>query len=66
MLFVFSLGLGIPFVISAVLIDRLKGAFDLIKRNYRTINIISGVLLVVIGILTAVGLMGRFLSLLTF
>jgi len=66
MLFIYSLGLGIPFVASAVLIDRLKGAFDFIKRNYKVINIISGVLLIVVGILMATGLMGRLLSLLTF
>jgi len=65
MLFSFSLGLGIPFVASAVLIDRLKSTFDFIKRNYRIINLISGGLLVIVGILMATGLMGYFLSLLT-
>jgi cytochrome c-type biogenesis protein len=66
MLLCFSLGLGIPFVASAVLIDRLKSAFDFIKRNYRIINLISGGLLVIVGLLMATGLMGYFLSLLTF
>jgi len=66
MLLVFSLGLGIPFVASALLIDRLKGAFDFIKRNYRVINLVSGGLLVVVGLLMATGYMGYFLSLLTF
>ncbi|NLV59784.1 MAG: cytochrome c biogenesis protein CcdA [Clostridiales bacterium] len=66
MLLTFSLGLGIPFIASAVLIDRLKGAFDFIKRNYRVINLISGGLLVIIGLLMATGTMGYFLSLLTF
>lgn len=66
MLLSFSLGLGIPFVASAVLIDRMKNAFDFIKRNYRAINIISGGLLIIIGILMMFGMMGYFLSLLTF
>jgi cytochrome c-type biogenesis protein len=66
MLLSFSLGLGIPFVASAVLIDRLKFTFDFIKKNYRIINLVSGGLLVVVGILMATGLMGYFLSLLTF
>jgi len=66
MLFVYSLGLGIPFIASAVLIDRLKTAFDFIKNNYKIINIISGVFLVIIGILMATGLMGRFLFRITF
>jgi len=58
------LGLGIPFVLSAVLIDYLKSTFNWIKKNYKVINIVSGSLLVVIGILMATGMLGRFLSLL--
>jgi cytochrome c-type biogenesis protein len=66
MLLSFSLGLGIPFIASAILIDRLKSTFDFIKKNYRIINLISGGLLVVVGLMMATGLMGYFLSLLTF
>lgn len=66
MLLCFSLGLGIPFVASAILVDRLKATFDFIKRNYRLINLLSGGLLVVVGVLMATGMMGYFLTLLTF
>lgn len=66
MLLSFSLGLGVPFVASALLIDRLKSTFAFIKRNYRIINLISGAFLVVVGLLIATGLMGYYLSLLTF
>ncbi|MFZ2538099.1 MAG: cytochrome c biogenesis protein CcdA [Oscillospiraceae bacterium] len=66
MLLTFSLGLGIPFIVSAVLVDQLKSTFDFIKKNYKVINIISGGLLVIIGILMMTGYMGYFLSLLTF
>lgn len=65
MLLCYSVGLGIPFFISAILIDKLKGAFGVIKRHYRVINLVSGVLLVVVGLLMATGLFGRFLSLLS-
>lgn len=58
MLLCYSLGLGIPFVLSALLIDRLKTAFDFIKRHYSIINKVSGVLLIVIGILMATGKLG--------
>ena len=58
MLVLYSIGLGIPFVLSAFLIDKLKGLFDVIKRNYRTINIVSGGLLVVIGVMMMTGLFG--------
>ena len=65
MLLAYSLGLGIPFVLSAVLIDYLKATFDWIKKNYRMINIVSGSLLVFIGILMATGLLERFLGVLS-
>lgn len=65
MLLAYSLGLGIPFVLSAVLIDKLKSAFDWVKRNYRIINMVSGGLLILVGILMATGLLGRLLSLLS-
>jgi len=65
MLLFFSLGLGIPFLVSAVLIGKLKSAFDFIKKNYRIINLVSGGLLVIIGILMATGLMERYLSILS-
>ena len=64
MLLAYSLGLGIPFALSAVLIDYLKTAFNWIKKNYRVINTVSGGLLVLIGILMATGTLGRLLSLL--
>ena len=65
MLLAYSLGLGIPFVLSAVLIDYLKSAFHWIKKNYRMINIISGCLLILIGVLMATGTLGILLSLLS-
>lgn len=65
MLLCYSLGLGIPFVLSAVLIDKLKGAFGFIKKNYEIINRICGLFLIVIGISMATGVLGRFLTLLS-
>lgn len=62
MLLCYSLGLGIPFLFSAVLIDKLKSAFDWIKGHYDGINKICGGLLVAVGILMATGLLGRFLT----
>ena len=65
MLLCYSLGLGVPFVLSAVLIDSLKSAFDFIKRSYKVINVICGLLLVVIGIMMATGTLGRLLAILS-
>lgn len=66
MLLVYSLGLGIPFILSAVLIDTLKSTFNFIKRNYKVINIISGTILIIIGILMMTGYLNKVLALLTF
>jgi len=65
MLLAYSLGLGLPFLLSAVLIDYLRSAFDWIKRNYGIINKICGTLLILIGILMATGTLGRLLTLLS-
>lgn len=55
MLVCFSLGLGIPFIISALLIEQLKIAFDFIKRHYQMVNRIAGIFLILIGILMMTG-----------
>ena len=62
MLLGYSLGLGIPFLISAVLIDNLKSAFLFIKKNYYIINVICGIFLIIVGIGMASGVLGRLLS----
>lgn len=65
MLLAYSLGLGIPFILSALLIDYLKSAFQWIKAHYRAINMVSGTLLVLIGVLMATGTLGRLMNLLS-
>lgn len=65
MLLAYSLGLGVPFLLSALLIDKLKSAFDWIKAHYQIINAISGGLLILIGVLMATGTLGRLLALLS-
>ena len=62
MLLCYSLGLGVPFLVSAVLIDQLKGAFTFIKRNYAVVNKVCGGLLVAVGVLMATGLLTKVLN----
>lgn len=64
MLFVYSMGLGIPFFISALLLDRLKGTFQFIKKHYVWINRIAGIFLIIVGISMMTGWFGRLLSVL--
>ena len=65
MLLCYSLGLGIPFLLSAVLIDKLKGAFNWIKAHYDVVNKICGGALVLVGIFMATGTLGRLLRILS-
>ncbi|MBQ8188903.1 MAG: redoxin domain-containing protein [Lachnospiraceae bacterium] len=59
MLVCYSIGLGVPFIISALLIDKLKHAFQVIKNHYKAINICAGVFLVAIGLfMVAEGISG--------
>ena len=64
MLLCYSVGLGIPFLFSAVLIDRLKTAFQWIKTHYDIINKVCGAALVLVGIAMATGMLGKLLALL--
>lgn len=50
LLLCYSIGLGIPFIISSILIEKLKKVFSWIKENYKLINTISGIFLIIIGI----------------
>ena len=57
----YALGLGIPFLISAMLLERLRSAFGWIKAHYTIINRICGLFLIVIGVLMATGILGSVL-----
>lgn len=50
LILVYSLGLGIPFIISAALLEKLKEVFNFIKEHYNIIKRISGVILIIMGI----------------
>jgi len=63
LLMVYSLGLGVPFVFSAVLLDRLKNVFSWIKKHYKVINIICGVFLIIVGVCMMCGLLSKLMAL---
>ena len=62
LLALYALGLGIPFVLSAVLIDQLKGAFAFVKRHYRAFNMICGAFLILSGVAMATGWLNRLMT----
>jgi cytochrome c-type biogenesis protein len=53
--FVYGLGLGIPFLIVAALLQRAVGVLGFFKRNARMVTRIGGALLVLVGVLEATG-----------
>lgn len=60
LLLCYSLGLGIPFAVSGVMLDRLSGTFNFIKKHYNIINKICGIFLIIIGVCMCFGLMTKF------
>ncbi len=55
LILLYSLGLGIPFIVSSVLIDRMKSLFQFIKKHFDVVRKVSGVILIVMGIYTFLG-----------
>jgi cytochrome c-type biogenesis protein len=55
LLAVYSLGLGIPFLLTSLAINQFFGAAKRIRRYYHAIELASGALLVVIGLLIMTG-----------
>jgi cytochrome c-type biogenesis protein len=64
LLSIYSAGLGIPFLIAAVGMETFLGFSNLLKRHFRTVEIISGVLLIFVGILVLSNDLSRINSLL--
>jgi cytochrome c-type biogenesis protein len=58
LLLFYSLGLGIPFVLVAVMFGRLRGLMKWLQRHSLTINRVAGVMLVIVGVLIATGRLG--------
>ena len=52
----YCLGLGLPFLVTAVAFRRVSGAWTALRRHQRGLQVAGGVLLVGIGVLLATGL----------
>jgi cytochrome c-type biogenesis protein len=55
LLAVYSAGLGIPFLITALAFSRMTTAFAVVKRHYAAIMAVAGALLIVMGVLILTG-----------
>ena len=55
LLAVYSAGLGIPFVVTALAFSRMTTAFEAVKRHYTAIMAVAGGILIAMGILILTG-----------
>jgi len=51
LLTLYSLGLGIPFILSAIAISAFLSSFNKLKRHFKAIKIMSGIILIIMGVL---------------
>lgn len=56
---VYALGLGIPFLLTALALDQMQGVFRRLQRNMRVVEQFSGVFLILIGVLVFSGRLER-------
>lgn len=62
LLFTYSLGLGVPFILIGLGVGRLMGALDVLKRHHDAISFASGLVMALIGILLISGAWVRVMS----
>jgi len=59
LLLAYSLGIGLPLLLTALATSALLGVFERVKRAFRVVEIVGGVLLIVVGVLLITGYLHR-------
>ena len=59
LLLAYSIGLGIPFILTAAMLDSAKGLLKRLNRSMGTIKLVSGLFLIGVGILVATNQLQR-------
>jgi cytochrome c-type biogenesis protein len=59
LLAVYSLGLGVPFLLTSLGLNQFLAFYGRFKRHFRALEIVSGVLVVAIGVLIVTGSLSR-------
>ena len=57
-LIIYSLGLGIPFILTGLLTNKVLSIFSFIKKHYKIIEIISGIFVIALGLIILTDKMG--------
>lgn len=55
LLILYSVGLGLPFILLAVAFDRVRGSLEWLRRNSRKVEIVGGLMLVAVGTMFVTG-----------
>jgi cytochrome c-type biogenesis protein len=59
LLLVYSIGLGVPFILAAVAFERVAPRISFFKRHMRTVQVTAGVVLIAFGVLLMLGHLDR-------
>ncbi len=51
LLMFYSLGLGVPFILSAIAISAFLSSFNVLKKHFKAVKITSGIILIIMGVL---------------
>ena len=62
----YSAGLAVPFLLAAVAFPRMRPLIDLLRRHHGIVRVVTGVLIVVIGVLIFLNAFARLATLFTF
>lgn len=64
LLFVYSMGIAVPFIIIAMLIQRFNIKTKILMKRTKTIKLITGIIMIITGILLFTGYLGKLSSIL--
>ncbi|GAB4544104.1 MAG: hypothetical protein OHK0023_00360 [Anaerolineae bacterium] len=59
LLLTYSLGLGVPFLLAAVAIDQMRGLMKRLQKRMKTVELVSGAFLIVVGYMLLSGELQR-------
>ncbi len=62
LLLCYSLGLGLPFLLTALLLEQLGTLFRFIKKHYAVIDRVCGAFLILVGVAMALGWLDRLMA----
>ncbi len=66
LLLAYSLGLAVPFLAVAVALPRVRPLFEGLRRHHRSVEVVSGIFIILMGVLILTNAFARMASLFTF